>query len=475
MGLDYKKLGLKVGLEIHQQLDTHKLFCDCPSEIRKDKPDIIVKRELRPLAGETGVIDKAALYEKRKKKFYIYEAYSNTTCLVELDEEPPHLVNEEALELSLILSKMLNCEIPGYVQFMRKTVVDGSNTSGFQRTALIGIDGYIETKEGKIGITNVCLEEDAGRRVAEDQESVTYRLDRLGIPLIEIGTAPDIKSPEQAKEVAQYIGNLLRSTGKVIRGIGTIRQDLNVSIAKGARIEIKGVQDLRSIPELVEKEVERQLELVNQNKKVDNEVRNAKPDNTTKFLRPMPGAARMYPETDIPLIHINKERLTNLKLPETHEEKLDKFKELGLSDNLAKQLATHKKIALFEELVSKYKVNPSIIADAVLSIDSRVRKEIGKYVEFPKETYYEIFELLDKNDIVKESLFDIFVGVAKGEKIQNLVNKFKTMSDKDLEKEIDRLLKENKDAPENKIKGIIIGQLRGKAEPKKIIEILNKK
>ena len=233
--MGFAKLGLKAGLEIHQQLDTTKLFCNCPSLIRKDKPDIIVTRELRPLAGETGKIDPAAIFEKKKKKFYKYEAYNDTTCLVELDEEPPQPISQEALDAALLVAKMLNCEIPENIQVMRKTVVDGSNTSGFQRTALIGTNGYLDTKYGKVGIQNVNLEEDAARRIAEDKDSVTFRLDRLGIPLIEIGTAPDIKTPEQGKELAEKIGMLLRSTGKVMRGLGTIRQDLNVSIAGGTR------------------------------------------------------------------------------------------------------------------------------------------------------------------------------------------------------------------------------------------------
>ncbi|UCD03811.1 MAG: hypothetical protein JSW73_04705, partial [Candidatus Woesearchaeota archaeon] len=369
----------------------------------------------------------------------------------------------------LTIAKLLNCEFPDTIQVMRKTVIDGSNTSGFQRTVLVGLDGWLEMPFGKVGINFLSLEEDAGRRVAEDKNSVTYRLDRLGIPMLEIVTAPDMKTPEQVAEVARKIGLLVRATGKAMRGIGTVRQDVNVSIRGHCRVEMKGVQDLKLMHKYIDVEIKRQQT----SKDEVPHVRNVKPDFTSKYLRPLPGAARMYPETDIPLIHITKEKLAKLKLPETHEEKLSKFKKLGLSDNLAKQLVTHKKVALFEELASKYKVNPTIIADTVLSIESRVRKEIGKEVKFSKEKYHDIFDLLSKNKIVKESIFDVFVQLAKTGKID--LSKFKTLSDTDLKKEIDRLLKEHKNAPENKITGIIIGQLRGKAEPKKIIEILKRK
>jgi len=219
--INYGEIGLRAGLEVHQQLATHKLFCSCPSLVRQDEPHFKVVRELRPLAGELGAIDPAAIFERKKKKHYVYEGYNDSTCLVELDEEPPHEINPEALKTALIVAKLLHCEFPDVLQVMRKTVIDGSNTSGFQRTLLVGLNGYLETSFGKVGIQTVVLEEDAARRIAEDSMSVTFRLDRLGIPLIEIATAPDCKSPEQVKEVAEKLGALLRATGKAARGIGT--------------------------------------------------------------------------------------------------------------------------------------------------------------------------------------------------------------------------------------------------------------
>lgn len=474
--MGYTKLGLKAGLEIHQQLDTHKLFCSCPSEIRKDKPDLIVTRELRPLAGETGKIDPAAIFEKKKRKFYKYEAYNDTTCLVELDEEPPHQINQEALETALLVAKMLHCEIPEYIQVMRKTVVDGSNTSGFQRTALVGINGWLDTKYGKVGIQNVNLEEDAARRTAEDKDSVTFRLDRLGIPLIEIGTAPDIRTPEQGKELAEKIGMLLRSTGKAKRGLGTIRQDLNVSIAGGTRIEIKGVQELKQIPVLTEKEVERQQKIIAKGEKVKPEVRNALADGTTKFLRPLPGAARMYPETDIPLIHIPRLRIEALKIPESIEAKEQRFIQLGLSKDLAHTIARWKKVNLFEKLVKENpNVKPNVIASTLLSIPSEVKRKTRKEFTPTDEQYSIVFALLNEGKIVKEALLDIFVQLSKGRSVEDVAVHYEVFSDKELEFEIKKIKEQNKDAPESKLIGIAMSKLRTRADPKKIIEFLKQK
>src|SRR3989338_7430874 len=227
--MDYLKLGLKAGLEIHQQLDTGKLFCACPGYLRSEEPDYTIMRKLHAVPGEAGEVDIAVEYEAAKEKDFIYQAYNDSTCLVELDEEPPHQINQHALDEAIKISLLLNCEIYPVTQIMRKTVIDGSNTSGFQRTFLMAHDGFIETSFGKVGIESVALEEDAARIVSRENKKVTYRLDRLGIPLVEIGTKPDLKTPEQIKECALKIGEILRAC-KVKRGIGTIRQDLNISI-----------------------------------------------------------------------------------------------------------------------------------------------------------------------------------------------------------------------------------------------------
>lgn len=258
--LEYEKLGLKMGLEVHQQLNTDKkLFCPCKCDLTDKKPEFKVLRNLRPTQSELGKIDRAAFEEAKRKLNFIYEAYTHKTCLVEVDEEPPHPLNMEALEISLILASLLKMHVVDEFHLMRKQVIDGSNTGGFQRTGLVASEGILETEYGDVVIENLCLEEDAARRMG--QGMVTFRLDRLGIPLVEITTDPSMKHPEQVKDVAYQIGQVLRST-KVKRGLGTIRQDLNISIKEGARVEIKGVQDLDLIPVIVDNEVMRQVNLL---------------------------------------------------------------------------------------------------------------------------------------------------------------------------------------------------------------------
>lgn len=260
--MDYNKLGLKMGLEIHQQLNTKtKLFCPCECQLTDKKPKYRVLRNLRPTQSELGKIDRAAFEESRRKLTFLYDAYPHHTCLVESDDEPPHPLNQEALEIGLIIASLLNMNVVDEFHTMRKQVIDGSNTGGFQRTGLVAIDGYLDTEYGGVVIENLCLEEDAARRMGQKKGKMEFRLDRLGIPLLEITTDPSIKHPEQVREVAYQIGQVLRST-RVKRGLGTIRQDLNISIRDGARVEIKGVQELDLMPKMVENEVKRQINLL---------------------------------------------------------------------------------------------------------------------------------------------------------------------------------------------------------------------
>ncbi len=262
LDIDYKKIGLKVGLEIHQQLNTEKkLFCNCPTNLVDETGDEF-KRKLRPTRSETGEVDIAALFEWRKGRIYKYEAPHNHYCLVEIDEEPPHEINREAVIIATSLALALNSDIVGEVHTMRKIVIDGSNTSGFQRTSIVAMNGFIGVHGKEYGIETIAVEEDAARKISESGKEITYRLDRLGIPLIEISTSPDIHDPQEARDVALAIGRLLRLTGKVKRGLGTIRQDLNVSINGGAKTEIKGVQKLDLIEKIIKFEALRQLNLL---------------------------------------------------------------------------------------------------------------------------------------------------------------------------------------------------------------------
>jgi len=231
--MDYKKVGLKAGIEIHQQLNTkEKLFCGCPTLLRKtEEHEGEFFRYLRATESEMGEIDQAAQEEMKREREFHYYTY-DTTCLVEYDEEPPAPLNEEALSLCLMISKLLHMTPIEQVHIMRKLVIDGSNTSGFQRTALVAVNGMLP---GGGIIETICLEEEAAQRVRDD----VFSLDRLGIPLVEITTSPCMHTPEEVQETAEFLGMVLRSTGRVKRGLGTIRQDVNISISAGARVEIK--------------------------------------------------------------------------------------------------------------------------------------------------------------------------------------------------------------------------------------------
>ena len=268
--LDAAALGFMCGIEVHQQLATGKLHSRQPGDRWDLSAEELppswgrVRRRLRAAAGEGGEIDVAARFEAQRNRSFEYVQTPNAG-LVELDEAPPQPLDGDALEATLIIAAMLEAAPVPALQTMRKTVVDGSNTSGFQRTTLVATGGTVHTDRGEVGVSVVCLEEDSARKLASTAtdagELVTYTLDRLGVPLIELATEPDVIDPEHAHDVAAAIGSLLRDTGRVRRGLGSIRQDLNISIACGDRVEIKGCQDLDRIPEYIRVEMARQLHL----------------------------------------------------------------------------------------------------------------------------------------------------------------------------------------------------------------------
>jgi len=601
MATDWTKLGLKIGLEIHQQLDGQKLFCDCPTTIRDDTPHATIKRRLRAVAGESGDIDVAALREVQKGKHFHYENYHDTTCLVETDEEPPHELNPAAIHATLQFCKLTNARPVDQIRVMRKTVVDGSNTSGFQRTALIATGGQIKTKDGNVRIATICLEEDAARIIKRETDHTIYRLDRLGIPLIEIATQPDIKTPEQCAEAAETIGLLIRSTGKAKRGLGTIRQDVNISTTGAPRIEIKGVQALDLIPTVVQLEAERQQQLIDTAKKlnerkaksddnvhditdalsssqskivtgalekrgiiigvklsgyagligptklgkelagrarvyagvggivhsdelpaygitdtdtanvkhalhcgqndafvfvadahdkadaaikavieratealsgVPKEVRNANEDGTTSFLRPMPGAARMYPETDVPPIIIDEKTYQAIPLPETIDAKQKRYEKLGLAKDLAELTARSERAALFDECVKAYpSLKPAYIAEIVMTADKTIKRQFGVDIGATEEDYRSLLGALSDGTISKESVLDI---LKENKPVKDVLGKHKAMSDKELDAALKQIVTENKGMPFNALIGKAMAQLRGKASGQKIAELLKK-
>jgi Glu-tRNA(Gln) amidotransferase subunit E-like FAD-binding protein len=474
--LDYKKLKFKCGLEVHQQLNPEngKLFCDCPAILRKDEPDYTIQRKLHAIAGEEGSVDLAVLYESSLKKDFVYQGYKDTTCLVEMDEEPPHQINDNALKIGLQIALLMNMKIIPITQIMRKTVIDGSNTSGFQRTMLIARDGFVETDEGKFGIKFLYLEEDAARIISREKNKDVYRLDRLGIPLVEVVTEPDIKNPKQAQKVALKIGEILRSC-RVKRGLGTIRQDVSVSINNGNRVEIKGAQDIDLLPTIVENEVIRQ----EKEKNVKAEVRNALPDGKTEFLRPMPGSARMYPETDLPLLKISHDLINEVKknLPKLKEENEQELKKYGLHSEMIKLILRENKIEEFKELVDILN-NPELIAKILVLYPKELaaknnmgEDEIDSILN--RDIFAGILEAVKKDKITERQAKEVMERILNGMEFSDAL-KFEEHDFNEIEEKIIGIIKQKPGLSANAYMGLVMKEFKGKIDGKRVMEIIGK-
>jgi Glu-tRNA(Gln) amidotransferase subunit E-like FAD-binding protein len=362
---------------------------------------------------------------------------------------------------------------------MRKTVIDGSNTSAFQRTLIVGLDGYMEYNGKKVEITHVALEEDAASIVEEDEKNRTYKLNRLGVPLVEIGTGLLIGfTPEEVQEIAYLVGMICRSTGKVKRGIGTVRQDVNVSVKNGPRVEIKGIQELGLISKVIQLEVQRQISVP----KLNEEVRAANPDGTTKFTRPLPGAARMYPETDIPPIPTDKKNIRRIKkqLPESWIKKMKRFKKkLKLSHELAKQIVRSDYLELFEKIVKKYRVNPSVVANVFVSTLKDLKKRENVQVEkLEGKDFEELFKLLKERKLMKEAIPDVLKYKVKHPEQPMIVGIKKlglqVISNDDLMRIVKEVIKKNRRKPEGKIIGLIMSRVRGRVKSENVVRIVKR-
>ncbi|MHC3129897.1 MAG: Glu-tRNA(Gln) amidotransferase subunit GatE [Candidatus Bathyarchaeota archaeon] len=621
MSSKYSKIGLKAGLEIHQQLDTReKLFCSCEPKLFKEEPEFTFLRRLRPTQSELGQVDSAALFEFHKGTRILYEANNDTVCLVEMDEEPPHDLNKEAVEICLIASLMIKAKPVDEIHVMRKTVIDGSNTTGFQRTCVVALNGEIDIKGKKVAIQQVSLEEDAARKTGKDGQLIRYRIDRLGIPLIEVTTAPVIYSPEEAEETAFAIGRILRATRMVRRGLGTIRQDVNVSIRDGALIEIKGVQELELVSKVIENEVQRQLSLleirdelkkrgvkeedisedfvdvtqvfkntkckviakaIKQNKPVlavrlsgfagllkkqlalgmrlgaelvgiarfwgrvggifhtdempaygvtaeelnqigqllnrepqdavvfvadtlenatdalkavterarvalkgvPEETRAANPDGTTKYMRPRPGAARMYPETDVPPIQVTKAYIDELdnRLPELPEKLMKRLMEdFRLNRKLAKQILNSEHLGLFESLARETKVSSTVIAVALTETLKALRREGINVEAVTDEQFMQMFGLIGSGKTAKESIPEILTWLAshEGATANDALEALGLgmISRKELERLVDNVIEQNRGLIEARGKGALgalMGMIMKKARGRVKAELVN--
>ncbi|MGC8479290.1 MAG: Glu-tRNA(Gln) amidotransferase subunit GatE [Candidatus Micrarchaeia archaeon] len=586
---DYKKLGFKCGLEIHQRLSTkNKLFCRCFANFFDDKNTGRIERRQRAVAGELGKIDKATTFESRKNRFFLYDHFDKSTCMVDIDEEPPHAPNEDAIKSGMNICASFNCKMPDEIIVMRKGVVDGSDPSAFQRTMMIGYEGSIKVNEKNIPITSIFLEEESGGIIKNTEEYVEYSLDRLGIPLVEIDTDPVITTPEEAKKVSMEIGLILRLTGTSQRGIGSIRQDVNISINNGARIEIKGFQDLDSMDSIIDAEIGRQLKLLEiknslneKNAKVEDAeivteifrntssplIKNQLKENgiviaaklkgfnnmlgielandlrlgteisdyakssgikgiihsdedmekynisdkevgmlkeklyvekddafiliaekeekakygmklalerariameevpsetrgadskklNTRFLRPMPGKSRMYPETDVLPIDINT--LTEKFKPEkvdTEKTKKTLIEEIK-NKQLADQMLWSKDLQLYRNIIKKVEVEPLLVASILLEKTKELRRNGIDIEKVNEDSITRIFELYANKKITKAAIGEILSLLPKepievdkiikersleriqGKELEKLINNYKTTDKKLLLKEI---------------------------------------
>jgi len=621
--MDYSRLGLTVGIEIHQELATrHKLFCACPPRLSDGDPDYTFTRRLRPSQSELGEVDPAALFEFLKGKTIVYQGSHETNCLVEMDEEPPGPLDGEALDVSLTFALMTGGAPVDEVQVMRKTVVDGSNTGGFQRTSVVSLGGAIEVEGKRYRLEQVAVEEDAARKISEEGDTITYRLDRLGIPLIEITTAPEMHTPEEAYRVAARIGSILRATGMVRRGLGTIRQDVNVSISGGAIIEIKGVQDLNLMPTIVEYEARRQaalIEVAGELKRrgvtpeslrqetvdvseifkdtgsrilgsalrrggrvmavrlpgfggltgrelcpdrrlgtelsdharfgggvkgifhtdelpgysiteeevqtlrermgageadavvivadegtrcvaaleavldraeqairgVPEETRSANPDGTTRYTRPRPGAARMYPETDVKPVRVTPEKLEKLRaaLPEMPETKLKRFMtDYSLNEKLATQVVDSDYTGLFEALAREGH-STTLLAVTLTEDLTRLRRDGVPIEGLTDEALRDAFTLIKSGEATKESLPEVLTWLAEhpgssaAEALSGLG--LGMLAADELAELVNAIVEEKADLVAERgmramgpLMGVVMGQVRGRAKPQDVQRLL---
>lgn len=621
--IDYKKIGLKAGIEIHQQLDSkNKLFCDCSNSISEEKAEFGFLRKLRATQSEMGEVDRAALFEFEKGKTILYEGDHTTSCLVEMDEEPPHNLNQEAVDIALIVSLILGAKPVDEIHVMRKIVIDGSNTTGFQRTCVVSLDGSVVINGLEVPIQHVGLEEDAARKIEESDTLAKYRIDRLGMPLVEIATGPIIRNPKETEEVAYAIGRILRATKKVKRGLGSIRQDVNVSIKDGAITEIKGVQKLYLLSKIVEFEAQRQLKLleikdelkirkadeqdfaenfvdvshvfekttckvlkntlikkrtilavllkkfsgllglelgpnlrfgtelahraifwgkvgglfhtdelpkygitqeeVNSLKKemkaseedtvvfvadeyekatdglkavverakeafhgVPEETRGPNPDGTTRYMRPRPGSARMYPETDVPPTVLIKERISMIKqnLPPRPEKIIEEFMEKHkINEKLAEQLLDSDYLYLFEDIATKTDLSPSFVATVLTENIKSLERDGVPVDNLSENQIIEIFNEVNKGSTAKESVVEILEWLSKNrstvsQAINSLglgmidLDNLKRIISKNVEKQSELGLKDPK-IVFKKLMGSIMGEVRGKADAKTVSKLL---
>lgn len=550
---DYQTVGFKSGLEIHQQLLTDKkLFCRCPAGKYSSHYDAEILRHMRPTLSEMGVYDGTALMEFKTKKNIIYRIKRETVCTYEMDDTPPFLINEDALDIAIGIGMLYHCNIVDELHIARKQYLDGSIPTGFQRTAIFALDGWIPYKDRKIKIVQMSIEEDSCREVSDIGHDRVYLTDRLGMPLIETVTEPAMKTPFEVAEVASLCSKLVRSSNRVRRGMGAAREDVNVSVTGGTRVEIKGVPKISLIPVLTYNEAMRQWNLLRLREElkrrgitsetfqaysyeitpvikkvhyaplknaistgmkihcvvlkgfrdllhwktqtdtyfskeisdrvrviacltnipniihsdskgetitssewqrirkfvnaedddtlvivwgneedtktavdeiiirakeatigVPSETRQALSDGTNGFERILPGADRMYPDTDLPPKKITNQQLEIIKssLPEHFWIREKWYKELNIPPDTIEELSISKYAELFKKAVLDWNINPTTAAVTLIQLPKRFKK-MNLFCDLLDEKIFEkLFKLLSENKIPYDSIFYILKNV----------------------------------------------------------------
>jgi len=298
--IDYDEAGLICGLEVHQQLLTdRKLFCRCPAGLYTKEHDGTMLRHMRPTLSELGEYDGTALMEFKTKKNIIYLLHQSNVCTYEMDDTPPFLMNLNALDVAIEQCMMLGCDIVDEVHIARKQYLDGSIPTGFQRTAIVGVNGKLPFRGRELSITQVSVEEDSCREVSDRGHLIVWRTDRLGVPLIETVTGPDLRTPDEVEEAILLVGRVCRSTGHVRTGMGASRQDVNVSVRGGTRVEIKGVPQAGWAPGLVHGEAIRQVNLL----KLRNELHSRGFDTAEKIAMEHTDVTDFFSSSRLTLLH----------------------------------------------------------------------------------------------------------------------------------------------------------------------------
>lgn len=429
---------VKIGLEIHAYLDTdEKLFCTCK-----------------------------AIHGSKNAK-------PNTNICPICTGQPgnkPMLPNKKAMDKVIQIALILGCKINQKLIWQRKHYDWPDLPKGYQNTISgtyatpVGTDGKFEG----INITECHIEEDPA---AWNPQTGEIDYNRSGSPLIEIVTAPDFTSSEQVIEwMKQLIATL--SYVKAIDKKAGLKADVNVSISKGERIELKNINSLKSIQNAIEIEVKRQKKEL---PKFQETRRYDEKKQTTTKMRSKEQAQdyRFISDPDLPVLNIENKRIQKIKisLPETPKEKLNKLIKKHKIEKKSAEILTKKLeiVEFFENIIEKTRPELAIqwVTGELLSVLNYTKKEIGE-IEIKIEHFVELLKLLEKEKLTKLKAQEILRDWGKKEKsyLPKISKNSEKISDSSqIEKIVKKVISENKKAVddyksgEEKAINFLIGQV----------------